>query len=275
MAGQRDLVAGVERVPRAVVHQHHVAGERKDDPASVPAGPQILLQQPDLARAAVAEQRLHDLPGGALGERDQQLAGVLAPAGQVHRADGLAGDRVADRHRGAGEVLQVLGVVLVPEHVRRLAALQRGADPVGADELLGVAEARRQLDAIEVPLKIMVGCQPGQRHAMRIGQDDADRLALEILVQVLQHRQGVAGQRGVEVGIADVGKVNAVGGDMPVPGPPPRRQDRVTHLARLDGFRCQEPLPGLGQPGVVGHARPEDWTTRHDCPGLPLLLSRA
>ena len=50
---------------------------------------------------------------------------------------------MADRHRGAGEILQVLGVVLVPEHVHRLAALQRGADAVGADELLGVAEARR------------------------------------------------------------------------------------------------------------------------------------
>jgi len=110
---------------------------------------------------------------------------------------------------------------------------------------------------------------------MRIGQDDADRLALEILVQVLQHRQGAAGQRGVEVGITDVGQVNAVGRDMPLPAAPPRRHDRVTHPARLDGFRCQEPLPGLGQPGVVGHARPEDWTTRHDCPGLPLLLSRA
>ena len=103
----------------------------------------VLLQQPELPRAGVVEQRLRDLPGGGLGQRDQQRVGVLAPAGQVHRADGLAGDRVADRHRGASEVLQVLGVVLVPEHVRRLAALQRGADPVGADELLGVAEARR------------------------------------------------------------------------------------------------------------------------------------
>jgi hypothetical protein len=85
---------------------------------------------------------LRDLAGGALGQRDQQPAGMFAPAGQVHRADDLAGDRVADRHRGAGEVLEVLGVVLVPEYVRRLAALQRRADPVGADELLGVAEAR-------------------------------------------------------------------------------------------------------------------------------------
>jgi hypothetical protein len=88
------------------------------------------------------EQALRDLAGSALGERDQQPAGVLAPAGQVHGAGGLAGDRVADRHPGAGEVHNVPGVVLVPEHVRRLAALQRGADPVGAGELLGVAEAR-------------------------------------------------------------------------------------------------------------------------------------
>ena len=101
---------------------------------------------------------------------------------------------------------------------------------------------------------------------MRIGQDDADRLALEILVQVLQHRQGAAGQRGVEAGITDIGQVNAVGRDMPLPAAPPRRQDRVTHPARLDGLRRQEPLPGLGQPGVVGHARPEACTARHACP---------
>ena len=88
------------------------------------------------------EQALRDLAGSALGVRDQQPACVLAPAGQVHGAGGLAGDRVADRHRGAGEVLKVLGLVLVAEHVRRLAALQRGADPVDSGELLGVAEAR-------------------------------------------------------------------------------------------------------------------------------------
>ena len=143
MAEERGLVAGVERVPRLVVHQHHVVGQREDQSAGVPAGPQILPQQLELFRAAVVEQALRDLPGSALGERGQQPAGVLAPAGQVHGADGLAGDRMADRHRGAGEVLKVLGVVLVPEHVSRLTALQRGTDPVGADELLGVAEARR------------------------------------------------------------------------------------------------------------------------------------
>ena len=103
--------------------------------------------------AGVGEQRLPDLLGGGLGQRQQQRAGVLAPAGEVDRADGPAGDRVVDRHAGAGEVLEVLGVVLVAEHVRRAAHLQRGADAVGADELLGVAEAGGQQDPVEVPLE--------------------------------------------------------------------------------------------------------------------------
>jgi len=126
----------------------HVAGEREHEPAGVPAGPQVLPQQLELPGPAVVEQALRDLAGGALGERDQQPAGVPAPAGQAHRAYDQAGDRMPDRHRGAGEVLKMLGVVLVPEHVRRPAAFQRGTDPVGAGELLGVAEARRQLNAV-------------------------------------------------------------------------------------------------------------------------------
>ncbi len=101
---------------------------------------------------------------------------------------------------------------------------------------------------------------------MRISEDNADQLALKILAQVLQHRQGGAGQRGIQVGIADIGKVNAVGRDMPLPGAPPRRQDRVPHLARLDGLRCQEPCPGPGQPAVTGHLRPHTRSARHARP---------
>ena len=111
-------------------------------PLRAPAGTQVLLQQLELLGAGVGQQRLGDLVGRGLRQGDEQRVGVLAPAGQVHRADRLAGDRVMDRHPGAGEVLQVLRVVLVAEDVRGLAALQRGADAVGADELLGVAEAR-------------------------------------------------------------------------------------------------------------------------------------
>ena len=53
---------------------------------------------------------------------------------------------------------------------------------------------------------------------------------------------------------------------MPLPGAPPRRQDRVTHLARLDGLPRQEPLPGPGQPAVTGHLRPQTCSARHACP---------
>ena len=77
VAEERGLVAGVERVPRLVVHQHHVLGQRKDGPAGVPAGPQVLPQQLELRGAAVVEQALRDLAGSALGERDQQPAASL------------------------------------------------------------------------------------------------------------------------------------------------------------------------------------------------------
>ena len=142
MREHRGLVAGVEHVPGITVHHHRVVVDRKNDPARVPAGPQILLQQLSLPRAAVVEQCLRDLADGAVGECDQQRTGVFAPAGQAHRADDLAGDRVAYRLCGAGEILQMLGVMLVTEHVRRPAAFQRRADAVSPGELLGIAETR-------------------------------------------------------------------------------------------------------------------------------------
>ena len=260
MAEHRGLVTRVKHLPGMATHHHHVVIEREDDPGRVPAGPQVLLQQLSLPRAAVVEQRLRNLAGGAMGQRDQQGAGVLAPACQVHHAEDLAGDRVADRCCGAGEILQVLGVVLVTEYVRCLAALQRRADAVGADELLGIAEARHELNAVKVPLEIAIGRQPGQQHATRIGQHDADRLALEIVTQVPQHRQRVAGQQSVQVGIADVGRVDVVGVDVPLPRAPPRRQDHLPHLARPDQLTGQETLPGLGQPAVLPRLWPADFS---------------
>ena len=178
-----------------------------------------------------------------------------------------------DRHPGAGQVLQILGVVLVTEHVRRLAALQRGADPVGADELLGVAEAGRQLDPVQVPLQVVVGGQPGEHHASGVGEDDADRLALEMLAQVPQHRHGAAGQRGVEVRVANIGQVDAVRSDIRPPGPPPGRQDRVAHLVRLDRLRGQEPFPGLRQPALSLVAQVHAGAARWRLP--PYLPGRA
>ena len=143
--------------------------------------------------------------------------GVPAPAGQVDRADRLARDGVMDRHAGAGQVLQVLGVVLVAEDVGGLATLQGGADAVRPDVLLGVGEARGELDAVQVPLQVMVGRHPGQHDARRVGQDDADRLPLQVLAQVAEDRHGVADQRGIQVGVADIGESDTIRGHLELP----------------------------------------------------------
>ena len=151
-----------------------------------------------------------------------------------------------DRHPGAGEIFEVLRVMLMAEHVHRPATLQCRADPVGADKLLRIAETRSKLHAIEVPLKIAIAGQPDEDHARGIGQDDADRLAIQVVPQVPQHRQGVTGQRGVEIGITDVVELDMVGGHVPVPGAPPGGQYCIPHLVRLEGVGGEEPLPGLG-----------------------------
>ena len=270
VAEQHDLVAGVQRLPGHLVHHDHVVVQREHDPRGVPAGAQVLLHQLELGRAAGGQQGLGDLVRGGLGQRDQQRVGVLAPAGQVDRAHRLAGDRVVDRHPGAGQVLQVLGVMLVPEHVGRLAALQRRADAVGADELLGVAEPGRQHHAVQVPVQVRIRGHPAEHDAVGVGQDHADRLALEVLPQVPQDGHGAAGQRGVQVGVAGVGQIDMVRGHVPPPGAPPRGQDRVPHLIGLDAFGRQELLTNPGQPGTLGQLPLRGRCWRHWTP--PLLL---
>ena len=112
-----------------------------------------------------------------------------------------------------------------------------------------------------MPLQIVVGRQPAKHHAARAGEDDAGRLALETLArQALQHRRGAAGQRRAGAGIANAARVDVAGRDIPPPRTLPARQDRVTHLARLERLRRQEPLPGPGQPGAVRHLRGDGWS---------------
>ncbi len=92
-------------------------------------------------------------------------------------ADGATGERVLDRHPGAGEVLEALGVVLVPEHVRGGTHLERRTDAVGADRVLRVVEAGRQADPVQPVLQRRVAGEPGEDQAVPVGEHDADRLA--------------------------------------------------------------------------------------------------
>ena len=213
----------------------------------MPARPQVLLKQHLVAVARRRGQGLVDLVGGGLDERDHQRVGVTPPAGQVDHPDGLAGYGILDRHPGAGHALEVLGVVLVPEHVGGPARLQRGPDAVGAHDFLGIGEPWRQHDRIQVPFQVTVTGEPEEHEAGRVGEQDADRLALQLLVQVPQHRLGGAGQHRFQVGGAQVIQVEMVGCDSPLLGPPPRREYRFPDEPGIHRFSREEPVPGRGQ----------------------------
>ena len=194
--------------------------------------------------SAVALARVSSSDSASLRQQVRSTAPTVRP-----------GDRVVDRHAGAGQVLQVLGVVLVAEHVGRGAGLQRGADAVGADELLGVAEAGREQDAVEVALEFGVGRAAAEHQAGRVGEDDADRLAVELLAQPAQHPLGAAGQRGVDVRIAQVGQLDLVGGHVQLARALPRGQDRPAApgpgRGRLGGQEAHARLGQLGGPATA------------------------
>ena len=78
---------------------------------------------------------------------------------------------MADRHRGAGEVLQVLGVMLVPEYVHRLADLQRGADAVGADEVLAAGMTAEQITA-EYPTVTAEGVRAAAAYGAALAREE-------------------------------------------------------------------------------------------------------
>ena len=202
-----------------------------------------------------------ELVGGGPDQREHQRVGVPAPAGQVDHADRLAGHGIAHRHPGAGHALEPLRVVLVPEHVRRAARFERGPDAVGADDVLGVAEAGHQHDGVELALQVVVAGEAAQHEPGRVGQDDADRLTVELLVQVPAapaRRRGPAWCRGR----ARPGSSGRDGSAATFHSRDRHQEARIGSLHRrpVDGLRGEEPVPGLGErvplPGSPRPARP-------------------
>jgi hypothetical protein len=98
----------------------------------------------------VLEQSFFDPLRGRRSGGHHHGVGVGSPAGQVDDADQLAGHWMVDGRASAGQVLEVLDVVLVPEDLGRAASLQRGANPVGSDVLFGVAEPDVELDPVQM-----------------------------------------------------------------------------------------------------------------------------
>jgi hypothetical protein len=185
---QRRLIARVDQLPGLVVEHHQVRADPDHGAPVALAGGQVVVQQGQLPWAGLVQQGAFDLPGDTGHRRGHEPSGVRAPAGQIDDAEQLAGHRVPDRGPGAGEVGQVLHVVLVPEDLRRAAPLQRGTDAVGADEALRVGEARGQPHLVQVLVQRRVPGAPLQHHTVGVGEDHAHRLAGELVGHVGQHR---------------------------------------------------------------------------------------
>ena len=122
----------------------------------------------------------------------------------------LAVHRVPHGRARARELGERLDVVLVAEHLGRSAALQRGADAVGADELLRVAEAGGQPDPVE-----RLARATSRPCRSRTTPSASVRITLtgspvELFVQVPEYRVGVPGQRGLRIGIAGVPQLDPV-----------------------------------------------------------------
>nr|WP_052745634.1 hypothetical protein [Allosalinactinospora lopnorensis] len=241
------LVLGLESLEGVFVRHDQVAVDGEHDALAPPARAEVLGEQGEFTDADLRGELLVYVVGGGLGQGHQQRIGVTAPAGEVEQADHLAGDRVADRRTRAGEGVQVLRVVLMAEHCCWLQPLQRRTDPVGADELLGIAEARSQVHAVEIAFELAVLCAPVENHTLLVGEDGTYRRVVQLLLQAFEDRPGAPGKGCVNVRVFDVGQFDAVGGDLPGPRAPPGRKDRPPHGVGGDALFTQELLAGYGE----------------------------
>ncbi len=226
------------------------------------------MQQRVLAAPGVLQQHRLDAPAQRRRGGGHHGAGVAAPARQVDDAEHLVRDRVPHGHPGTGELLQVLHVVLVAEDAGRPAALQRGADAVGADVLLGVAEAGGEPDPVQALLQALVAGVAGEDDAVGVAEDDADGLAGELLRGLRQHRARGPQQGGLAVQVGFERDVEVVDRDVPEPGPGPRRQDRLPHDVRRRVALGEERDAGQRQPGRPGILRAQN------CLGVLSVLLR-
>jgi hypothetical protein len=160
------------------------------------------------------------LPGGALGEREQQRVEVRGGAGQIDDADHLARS-VGDRDGGAGHRGQGIGEMLGPGHHGRRLLRDRGADRVGPDQVLAVQEAGRELDVIEPGQDAAVGGPAVDDLAARVGEQQAHAGAFELIGHLVQDRGRGPAQRAVLVEVRLIGHLEVVGPEPGDHGPPP------------------------------------------------------
>ncbi len=208
--------------------------------------------------ALLVRERLLDLAGGGGDQGRVVRAEDVRRAREVDDAEDGAVDRVADRRAGAGPGLDPHAEMFGRVHVDGFARQERGADPVGADDVLGPLAADGEVDV----------------HALAHGRavaDDVDQDALGVGER--QHRARAVEQaadagerpaRGVHqfaVGVAamlDLGlpaldrRMRAVGVGAAAGATGPGLADQGAH-GGSGAVRtvCQQGFPGPHRPAFV------------------------
>jgi hypothetical protein len=250
VAGHDVPVLRVEGLVRGAVGDDEVLAEGEDRAAGTDARGAERGHHRAGPGAAPLAQHLFDVLGGLPGEEPHEVVGLGGQAGDVEDP----GERAAGAvHRGARarEGAQPVGEVLGADHHGVGRALERRADPVGAGELLGVAEAGGQRDGVEPASQLALPDAPVEDVAVGVGEHHGDRHARQPLGEVVEDRAGAVHQAALEVQVRVERQREVVGVDPGQPGPFPRLHDlRPDHTPFVDGAVAEEPFAGAVESGI-------------------------
>jgi hypothetical protein len=110
-----------------------------------------------------------------------------------------------------------------------------------------------------MPIEVGVRGPPAEHQSGRVGEDDAHRLTVQVLVHAAQHRLGASGEWGVDVEVADVWQLDLVRCDPQGTGSPPGRKDGGTDAARFNPLAGEEADPADRQVVPVGWNSVASW----------------
>ena len=245
---------GGVRHPAVVVDEQHRPldrGEQRGRRLAQPLEP-LLVVTPQL--------RLGQ-PDGGLDERDDRRVQRHRRSADVDDAEQLARARVVQRRGGAVPRVLVGLEVLGGEQLHRTRLRQRGADRVGADQVLGPLGALREAEPVGA-VAHPGGALPPQDDAVRVGDDHQELRGVrhrgDDLPELVDHQRdrGGATPREHLLGRQRVTRVAAVRGEPGPQHPGPRPGDQRPRLQHRAAARDHRVVHAHQLAGVAGRSVP-------------------
>jgi len=198
---QEGLVVGCDQPVRRGVRDHGPFGDQNEGPLGPTPIPQKPLEHEPLRHAGGIDQTLLDLARRPPGERQHQRARVLHQGGKADHPEDAPMAGIGDRCRSARHRDESVGKMF-PAHDRSRAPLRQGrSNAVGADQVLGVEEARRQEDAVEFGAQQRVSDAAVHHMPPLAAQEDGNRRTGQVIGELLEHGTGSPDEQPVAVDV--------------------------------------------------------------------------